>query len=591
MSEWAGLEIVPEITWADATRFAVYFAGTVCLPGWAWVRTLGLHLPGRFERWALTAVLGVLWSGWLAFALGILGLPGWHWGLVWLPLVAAVAIHVHRRRAKKGRWHPGEAAGLLLVAAFVAVYLGRVSSGVHLDDRGLRLYGAWHSDKMTNMSPCAALLHEVPPPSLRMAGRFTPHHYFPHLFVATLTRQTGIDYVRGFWFYAGAAGVAITGLAVLAFGRRYVRSWWLACLGLVLFGLSRFDAEAKPLDLSLAMLLAALPALDRFRASGRRRWGVLAVGLVGTMPAYEAFHALAACLGLLAWWLSGVLRRSEVRLRTGVTFGGCLAAWLVVQAMFLGEKAHWPAKVVLENGYRQSYKQEWIDAARDAGQRPSPVKTLLLWKRGDLPDASGQSHRAAVKPTLWQGIVGAVVFEAGFVGYVLVRFVNVAVFGAAALWLAYRLAGRAGVAGTLRVPSVHRSSSSADGTRSVSATGRHRWQPSHAVIVAIAVVGFGLPCVVSWGHVADGRWWATPNLYRPATCAYLLLLLLGTRVLWESCRAWRRPICWLPLGVAAWQIWVLATAAAAPAHGFHHVDWIASGRWPSYARKCLSARS
>ena len=169
---------------------------------------------------------------------------------------------------------------IVLVAVLVVVHLAQVASLVEFDATGVRLYGAMFSDKMTNMSPCAALIEGVPPAALRMSGYVFPSHYFPHLFVAASHRAVGVDYVDGFWFHAAALGIVIQSLAVLAFCRRLLRSGWLACTGLVLFALTRFTTETKPLDLSFALLLLGIIAIDRHACAGRRRWAAVAIGFV-----------------------------------------------------------------------------------------------------------------------------------------------------------------------------------------------------------------------------------------------------------------------------------------------------------------------
>jgi hypothetical protein len=331
--------LVPGLDVGDALRFVAYLALVVWLPGSAIYRLLGLRSGGRFERWAETAVLGVLWVSLLYFALGLVGLQRWHLAPVWLPVVGVWSAATRRRFSgrvplkaigeEKRRpavtlprrgWTAAQVIGLLLIAAMVANYLARVDSCIQYDASGLRLYGAFFTDKMTNMSPCAALIHDVPPRNLRFSGSGFPYHYFPHVFVAALSQTTGIDYVNGFWFYAAALGIAITGLTVLAFCRRMLHSSWLACLGLLFFGWIQFNPETKPLDLSIGLLLLGLLALERYRASGRRRWAALAVGMLGAMPLYEVFHAAAALGGLAVWSAAGARAGwRELRWRIAVT--------------------------------------------------------------------------------------------------------------------------------------------------------------------------------------------------------------------------------------------------------------------------------
>ena len=197
-----------------------------------------------------------------------------------------------------------------LVAVLVVVHLAQVASLVEFDATGVRLCGAMFSDKMTNMSPCAALIEGVPPAALRMSGYVFPSHYFPHLFVAASHRTVGVDYVDGFWFHAAALGIVIQSLAVLAFCRRLLRSGWFALAGLVLFAVTRFTTETKPLDLSFALLLLGVIAIDRHACAGRRRWAAAAVAFFAAMPLYEVFTAVAALGGLGLWGIAPIARPS-----------------------------------------------------------------------------------------------------------------------------------------------------------------------------------------------------------------------------------------------------------------------------------------
>jgi hypothetical protein len=72
--------------------------------------------------------------------------------------------------------------------------------------------------------------------------------------------------------------------------------------------------------------------------------------------------------------------------------------------------------------------------------------------------------------------------------------------------------------------------------------------------------------------MAEGRWWETPNLYRLTSCANLLLILLGAGVLLTAVKKWRRPRWWLPLGLAALQLYGLSAAAIQSPTSFLHVD-------------------
>src|SRR5204863_495927 len=121
-----------------------------------------------------------------------------------------------------------EAVGYGLIAALVIYYLARTVPLFEFDGVRLRLYGAAFTEKTTNMMSCAALEHDVPPDCLRFAGRKFPSHYFPHLFTAMLGGTAeGRDpsYIANFWFYVPTLGLTVNGLAILAFGRRVLKSY------------------------------------------------------------------------------------------------------------------------------------------------------------------------------------------------------------------------------------------------------------------------------------------------------------------------------------------------------------------------------
>jgi hypothetical protein len=553
--------ILPRFAVADAGLWVAWFAAVAWLPGLTIVRLAGWRAAYGYERWTLTAVVGILWASWTYYLLSLIGGQPWHLVLAVVPAVGDLGVRlVLWLRGRSGlvqpvaapsrtsdRWF--EILGLVLVAGFAVHYVVRVSAAIVPDASGVRLYGALYSDKLTNMSPCAALMRGVPPANLRMSGQVFPYHYFPHLLVAAASRATGVDYTSGFWFYAAVLGIAINGLAVLAFSRHALGSPGLGLVGLVYFGLTQFGPETRPLDLSIAMLLLGLVGLDRFRREGRRRWAALAVVLFASMPLYEAFHAQALLGGLAVWWLAGAVARirkrigdEELLFRTAVAGTTLLAALGATRALTLGAKVVSPAKVVFKNSYRESYRNEWLNAVRDAGDRPNWARTLLRWKRAKDPGPAGESELPAeLRPSMLQRIAGEVVYDGGFVIYVVLRFLNAGVLGLVALLLAWR-AQPAG------------------------------WRTTEAIVACVAVVGFVLPAVVTWGHLDDGRWWETPNLYRFTHGAYLLLLVLGPGAFVAGRIPWRRVRWWPVLGLAAWQLYALAVAALQTPDSFHHVS-------------------
>jgi len=580
------LQVVPDFALGDLVRFVGWFLVAVVLPGHAIRQGVGLRPADFFERWALACVFGVLATSFLYFFLAMAGLQGLHGPLVLLMAGLAGLCVVYEVRGRRRRLNgqraarrlfrrlgPAGVAGLVVVAVLAVGHVVRVASLVEWDASGVRLYGAFFSDKMTNMSPCAALMEGVPPAALRISGYVFPSHYFPHLFVAAADRAVGVDYVDGFWFHAAALGVVIRSLAVLAFCRRFLPSAWPACAALVLFGLTRFTPDDKPLDLSFALLLLAILAVDRYACAGRRRWGVLAVCLLAAMPLYEVFTAAAALGGLVVWSIVpalGMLRRRraagrpagaapgppgakappiacaswlrETARRLPISLLACLGALLAVRLLYVGAQIESRPEPIARNSYLDSYKHEWRDLLRDAEGEHPVLATLYRWKRGKAPEAApGDSGAAARRPGFLQQAVGEIVYNAGFVAYFLVRFVNLGLFGVVALVVALRRGARGS-------------------------------PTAWAAIAAICAFGFAVPCVVTWGHTAEDRWYETPNIYRLAGCGYLLLLLVGLPILLEAIRRWHRPRWWIPLALAGWQLWLLAGAQVLPATQYHHVD-------------------
>lgn len=580
------LSILPRVAATDTLLWLAWLVVVAFLPGMAIRRAAGIQPPDRCEQWCLTAILGLLWASWTYWLLALAGLQPWHFLLAILPglgllvywLLAwhfgwdktASATTLEELRATKTAPDTfSEQAqarttvpdtffwvGLVLVAVFVVGYVVRVRAAIAPDAEGVRLYGALYSDKLTNMSPCVALMHGVPPVHLRMSGQPFPYHYFPHLLVAAASRATGVDYTSGFWFYAAALGIAIGGLAVLAFVRYTCRETpgtsagaRLACLGLLYFGLTQFGTEARPLDLSIPMLLLGLVALDRSRTAGRWPWAPLAVLLFGSMPLYEVFQGQAVAVGLIVWWLaSGVaalwrrIDRGELFFRTMIAGASLLVAMTATQALTRGAHVVSPARLVFTNSYRESYRDEWLNAVREAGDRPTWTRTVLQWKRGENPGPAGKRELPPeLRPHLAQRIAGELIYDAGFVGYVVLRFLNVGLLGLVALVLAWRV-------------------------RPAS------WGHLEAISAAVALVGYSLPSVVTWGHMAEGRWWGTPNLYRFPHCACLLLMLLGMGALARGLSQWRRLRWSIPLALAGWQLYLLVVAAFQSPTSFHHVS-------------------
>ena len=555
--------LVPRLSFFEAGLFLVYLVGWVYLPGVALRQLLGLRLGGRAERWALNATVGILWMSLVYFALALFDQEGWHWLAALLPVIPWLGSRSRRRASAAKRspsvWHPAQCVGMVLVAAFVAGHVGRVASLVQYDRSGLRLYGAFYSDKLASTSDCVALMHEVPPRDMRFAGRQGFSHYFPRLFVAAVCRTTGIDFVRAFWFYAAALGIAVEGLAVLAFCRRLLRSYPLACVALVLHGLCRYGVEQKPLDLSFALLLLALLAVRRCSASRRWRWAGLAVVLLGMMPTYEIFHAAVTLAGLAIWWLVGAIRlvgwpgtlrprfspasRRDAQLRTLIVVPACLAALLSVRLLGLGGGKVAPPEVVLRNSYRDSYKHEWQDLLRESPDAHPVLDTLYSWKRGKpfRPQADRRAARTTDRPSGLERLLGKAIFELGFVGYFFVRFLNVGLFGCAALWLWFRRKPRAP-------------------------------DTILAIVAPIVLVGFAIPFFLSWGRSAGTQWWETPNIYRFATCGHVLLVLIGVGTMVGALRRWRRPVGWVSAVIVLGRLVFLAAGHLTPITSFHLVE-------------------
>ena len=574
--------LVPGLGALESACFAAFVLLVICPTGHAIRSLAGLDVSHRIHRWALVGILGILWTSFAYFALGIIGGLDWHPVVVWIP----VALWICRLIGRAPRGVPsdaghspneGHAAGIVaaaLVTIFVAGYLGQVAGLVEYDHGGLKLHGAFFSDKLAGTANCAALMHDVPPRNLKFSGQTSFTHCFPRVFVAAACRVTGIDFVNGFWFHAAALGIAIEGLAILAFCKRLFGTYWIGCLALVLHGLFRYTAEQKPLDLSVAMLLVGLLAVDRCHASGQRRWGILAVCLFGAMPTYEVFHAATAVAGLLAWWAVGVInmlprRQSthaerpsgnaegpnqsrdrttpvpawqEARFRTLIAWPACLLAFAAIRMLAWGSEVTSPPEIISRNSYRDSYKHEWQDLLRDSYDQHPVLAAIYHWKRGK-PFGLADDRRSPPpdKPGPLKRLAGKAAYEVGFAGYFFIRFINIAVFGCAALWLWYRR-----------------------GTR-----------PAVTICGAAAsmgLVGIAVPFLVTLGHYADDQWWETPNIYRFTTLGCMLLVLLGCGVMADAARQWRRPISWIVGSVVAARVAYLLIGMATPSSQFTLVD-------------------
>jgi hypothetical protein len=216
-----------------------------------------------------------------------------------------------------------------------------------------------------------------------------------------------------------------------------------------------------------------------------------------------------------------------------------------VRLLYVGAELESRPEPIVRDSYRDSYQHEWRDLLRGAEGEHPVLATLFRWKRGkaaeEAPGEPGEPGVGSGRPGFLQRALGEVVYDVGFVVYVLVRFVNLGLFGVVALVLALRT-----------------------GTRG----SRMAW----AAIAAICAFGFAVPCFVTWGHTAEDRWYETPNIYRLTGCAYLLLLLVGVPVLLEAIRRAHRARWWIPLALAGWQLWVLVGAQLQPATQYHHVD-------------------
>lgn len=561
--------LVPVFSLGDALRFAGHAVFCVFFVGTALRRLLRLAPRYRVERAALSGLLGLLvycFGLWCLFALThrrsvvqmgvtVLDTVGIILGAMWVFRNGSPAKSSRAKGspAKGSTQRPslagGELFGYLLIALLIVCYLGRTETLFDFDGQRLRLYGAAFTDKTTNLMSCYALEHDVPPDCLRFAGRKFPSHYFPHLYTSVVqpsSRADGNNTMANFWFYVPTLGIMLNGLAILAFGRRVLKSYAAGCFGLVIYGLTFVSPELKPLDVTPALALTAIMALDRFRRTGSTRWAAVAVLFVGAMPCFETFHAalMVAALGL---W-GGVefvaaafaRRRNSTNRSTKLPWSALvvpalagLAAIGSLKMLYLGERAVAPPRVAVDSVFGDSYRNTWEARARDDDSLGHTLATLDRWKRKPKtaeakPNESKSAEPAA--PVAWYKHAAAkVIYTVGVPVYVFCRFVHIASFGVVHLWRRRR-------------------------------TGRLR--SSELVVAAAALIGFTVPWLVDVGITADGKWWSSPNLYRPTEFGSLLLALLGCGVVLEfaaTIAAWRRPATWFLAAIAGY--WLVTTAS------------------------------
>lgn len=520
------LSLIPGLRWSDGALFLLYTLGLILLPGELWRRLLRWHSDCLFERFAGAGLCGAFGSS-LIYYLCMLAEVG-DWYLPSLLVLSGLALAVLWRncstepRLNAFTWL-GDGIPWLLVVGFAAYYLVRVQLLVELSGEELRLFGAWYSDKLTNLCSCASLLHEAPPSQLRMDGYGFPSHFFPHLFVAAVTKTTGIDYLNVYWFYASALGILLTGAAVVSLSKRFCSKHAVVWIALLLVGIFRFGPEAKPLDLSLAALLLGLICLGRVRlqqSAPSWKWTLLAGGLIGVMPCYEGFTAATAFAGVWLWlgWqtLLGLRSRDwtcytyEVGLVASVT----ATAFCLLTLLFWNTGEKQPPEVVWQNTYYQSYEHEWRDLYSEAKTKQTWLHQLAVWNRNKPVDEDSP------KPESWQKAIGRVAFYTGFVPYWYLRFLHVGLFGLLAL------------------PTLLRKPQS----------------QAIRLAIAVAAVGLLLPAVINWGRQVEGQWWWTPNIYRFTSCGMLLLAVFGAERLWAAMRS-----CWelrnaIPLAVALYMV-------------------------------------
>jgi len=563
--------LVPQWSLRDAAEFATRTLFDVVLPGLILTQLLRFRSGCRAERYAMVGMLGVLFCCfrfWIESAAtddphARLQLSAYVMLGTALAFVAMFGVKVKAFLAKRNR--PGkrsirirrptrwEAAGYGVIVVLAAYYLVRTVPLFDFDGERLRLYGAAFSDKTTNMMSCQSLQHGVPPDCLRFAGSKFPSHYFPHLFAAGIS----FDYdaaglprspIAAFWFYVPALGILLNGLAILAFARRVLKSYSAGCLALAIYGLTSVTPQLKPLDITPAAALLALLALDRFHHSGRKRWAGLAVVLIGTMPCFEAFHALLMLAALGLWGGVGFVaglwnRRRDAGPSQSVAWNllvvpalAGLAAFGSLQLLYVGERPVAPPKITVDNVFGDSFRNTWEARTQDDDRSGQALAKLDRWKRKPKP---GDDTDA---PVAWyERGTAKLLYTVGIPVYVFCRFVHLASFGAVYLRRKRRTAGL---------------------------------RPSEQIIGAAAMIGFTVPWFVDVGIHAGGSWWSSPNLYRPTEFGSWLLATLGVGLIVELAThrtTWKRPMTWFLGAVAAYWLVTISAEHLAPTTAYLEV--------------------
>lgn len=549
--------LVPQFTAGGVITFVVKAVWATFVPGLFLASKLRLRTALRAERLAVAGLLGVIavclleWIlmaaiGSFAITTGcLLLIEAVSVSAVMFRLFAPLPESAKALRPGKPTCSAAEKLGYWLIAALIVYYLARTVPLFDFDGERLRLYGAAFTDKTTNMMSCAALQHGVPPDCLRFAGHKFPSHYFPHLYAAMFdgpTSRTETSYLSSFWYYVPALGIAINGLAILAFGRRLLKSYAAGVVALVVYGLTCVTPQLKPLDITPAAAMIALIALDRFARTGRKRWAALAVVLVGTMPCFETFHAILMLAELGLWGGVGFAKSFFKRLR-GTNSGPThpwrflvipalagLTAFASLQLLYLGERPVAPPKLKVDNVFGDSYRATWESRAGDDDLLGRTIDVLDAWKR------KPKKGEADVPPVDWyQQATAKLIYTVGVPIYVFCRFVHVASFGLVHLRRARK-------------------------TR--------RLRPSEQLIACAALIGFTVPWIIDVGIQAGGQWWSSPNLYRPTEFGSWLLATLGCGVLVDSIadrRRWKQPTTWFLGLVAGYWLVTVGSEHFAPA--------------------------
>ena len=532
--------LVPRLSLAGLFNVAPQAVFGTFVPGLFLADRFRLRTAIRVERWAIAGLLGLIaiclveWGlmaathSSVATSSCVLGVQAL--SIFWLllrnysPGVGWVRPH------QPAKPSASELLGYCLIVGLIVYYLARTVPLFDFDGERLRLYGAAFTDKTTNMMSCAALQHDVPPDCLRFAGHKFPSHYFPHLYSAMFDgpiQHPDTSYISSFWYYVPTLGIALNGLAILAFGRRVLKSYAAGIFALVVYGLTNVTPQLKTLDITPAAALLALIALDRFSRSGRKRWAALAAVLVGTMPCFETFHAILMVAALGLWGGASFAAAFFERLRGRHTgralpwrfivvpaFAG-LTAFGSLQLLYLGERPVAPPKLKVDNVFGDSYRATWESCVGDDDPFGRVISKLDHWKRKPKKD------EAPAAPVAWyQSAAAKLIYTVGIPIYVFCRFVHIATFGLVHLWRARK-------------------------TR--------RLRPSEQLIACAALIGLTVPWIVDVGIQAGGQWWSSPNLYRPTEFGSWLLATLGCGVIVECFadrRRWKQPTTWL-LGVIA----------------------------------------